>query len=38
MVAYHARADEACMTVAVVRDGKLIDQQHFLADGVTGAE
>ncbi len=36
VVAYHARADEACMTVAVVRDGKLIDQQHHLLDGVTG--
>jgi excinuclease ABC subunit C len=36
VVAYHARADEACMTVATVRDGKLIDQQHHLLDGVTG--
>jgi excinuclease ABC subunit C len=36
VVAYSARADEACMTVSVVRDGKLIDQQHHLLDGVTG--
>jgi len=36
VVAYFARADEACMTVSVVRDGKLIDQQHHLLDGVTG--
>lgn len=36
VVAYYARADEACMTVSVVRDGKLIDQQHHLLDGVTG--
>ena len=36
VVAYHARADDACMTVSVVRDGKLIDQQHHLLDGVTG--
>lgn len=36
VVAYHARADEACMTVTIVRDGKLIDQQHHLLDGVTG--
>jgi len=35
VVAYYARADEACMTVSIVRDGKLIDQQHFLLDGVT---
>lgn len=37
VVAYYARADEACMTVSVVRDGKLLDQQHHLLDGVTGA-
>ncbi len=36
VVAYYSRADEACMTVSVVRDGKLIDQQHHLLDGVTG--
>ncbi|MHB9132131.1 MAG: excinuclease ABC subunit UvrC [Armatimonadota bacterium] len=36
IVAYYARSDEACMTVSVVRDGKLIDQQHHLMDGVTG--
>ncbi|MHB9024011.1 MAG: excinuclease ABC subunit UvrC [Armatimonadota bacterium] len=36
VIAYHARADEACMTVSVIRDGKLIDQQHHLMDGVTG--
>jgi len=36
VVAYSARADEACMTVSVVRDGMLIDQQHHLLDGVTG--
>jgi len=36
VVAYYARADEACMTISVVRDGKLIDQQHHLLDGVTG--
>ncbi|MHB9109965.1 MAG: excinuclease ABC subunit UvrC [Armatimonadota bacterium] len=35
VVAYYARADEACMTVSMVRDGKLIDQQHFLLHGVT---
>jgi excinuclease ABC subunit C len=35
VVAYHARADEACMTVAIVRGGKLVDQQHYLLDGVT---
>lgn len=36
-VAYYCRADEACFTVSVVRDGKLIDQQHLLMDGITGA-
>lgn len=36
VVAYYARADEACMTVSMVRDGKLIEQQHHLLDGVTG--
>jgi excinuclease ABC subunit C len=36
VVAYWAQADEACMTVSVVRDGKLIDQQHHQLDGVTG--
>jgi len=36
VVAYCARADEVCMTVSVVRDGKLIDQQQHLLDGVTG--
>lgn len=35
VVAYHARADEACMTISVVRGGKLIDQQHYVLDGVT---
>jgi excinuclease ABC subunit C len=38
VVAYYARADEACMTIALVRNGKLIDQQHYLLDGVTGVE
>lgn len=36
VVAYFSRADAACMTVSMVRDGKLIDQQHHLLDGVTG--
>lgn len=36
VIAYAARADEACMTVSVVRNGKLIDQQHHLLDGITG--
>lgn len=36
VIASFARADEACITVSVVRDGKLIDQQHHLLDGVTG--
>ena len=36
VIAYSARADEACMTISVVRGGKLIDQQHHLLDGVTG--
>ena len=36
IVAYAARADEACMTVSVVRGGKLVDQQHHLMEGVTG--
>ena len=35
-IAYHARADEACMTVSIVRGGKLVDQRHYLLDGVTG--
>jgi len=38
VVAYHARADAACMTVAVVRSGKLIDQQQYLMDGVTAVD
>lgn len=36
IIAYYARADVSCMTVSVVRGGKLIDQQHHLMDGVTG--
>ncbi|HEX2951124.1 MAG TPA: excinuclease ABC subunit UvrC [Armatimonadota bacterium] len=36
VVAHYARADEACMTVSIVRGGKLVDQQHYLLDGVTG--
>jgi excinuclease ABC subunit C len=36
VVAYAACADEACMTISIVRGGKLIDQQHRLLDGVTG--
>lgn len=35
-VAYAARADEACMTISVVRGGKLVDQSHHLLIGVTG--
>jgi excinuclease ABC subunit C len=35
VVAYSIRADEACMTVSVVRGGKLIDQQHYMLGGVT---
>ena len=38
VIAYAARADEASMTVSVVRQGKLVDQRHFLLDGVTGVE
>lgn len=38
VIASFARADEACITLSVVRDGKLIDQQHHLLDGVTGVE
>jgi len=36
VVAYAARSDEACMTISVVRGGKLVDQQHDLMEGVTG--
>ena len=38
VVAYAARADEACMTISIVRGGKLIDQQHHLLDGITGVD
>ncbi|HEY3378266.1 MAG TPA: excinuclease ABC subunit UvrC [Armatimonadota bacterium] len=38
VIAYAARADDACITVAIVRGGKLVDQQHYLLDGMTGVE
>jgi excinuclease ABC subunit C len=38
VIGFHVRADEAVFTVSMVREGKLIDQQHHLLNGVTQAE
>ncbi|MEI6519632.1 MAG: excinuclease ABC subunit UvrC [bacterium] len=36
LVASFSQSDEACITVSIVRDGRLIEQQHHFMDGVTG--